>query len=151
MKKYIIALSFVSLVSSSGEFETAVGLGHQYGSILGAQFGYKTELTKYYASLGYVGFAVGFQTTLSENSNHAYGVVAGIEAWESDHGFVFATYDYHFSGFSNPGFVVGTGFGFTRGEGAFDIFDDGLIQNTRNERRKEDIKASFTLSIGYKF
>jgi len=150
MKKYILALSFISLFSSAGEFETTVGLGHEYGSILGAQLGYKTEFTKYYASLGYIGIATGFQTTFSENSKHAYGLVAGMEAWESENGFLFATYDYHFNGFSNPGFVIGTGFGFTRGEGFSDNFD-GLFSNRDKDSREEDIKAEFTLNIGYKF
>tara|TARA_R110000737_G_scaffold15182_3_gene31664 strand:- start:3350 stop:3799 length:450 start_codon:yes stop_codon:yes gene_type:complete len=149
MKKIILALSLVSLFSSAGEFETSVGLGHEYGSILGAQLGYKTEFTKYYAALGYIGYAAGFQTTFSENSKHAYGVVAGMEAWESENGFVFATYDYHFNGFSNPGFVIGTGFGFTRGEGLSDTFDD--IGKRDSKRTKEDVKAEFTLNIGYKF
>ena len=149
MKKIILALSLVSLFSSAGEFETSVGLGHEYGSILGAQLGYKTEFTKYYASVGYIGYAAGFQTTFSENSKHAYGVVAGMELWESENGFVFATYDYHFNGFSNPGFVIGTGFGFTRGEGLSDTFDD--IGKRDSKRTKEDVKAEFTLNIGYKF
>ncbi|MBA6390523.1 hypothetical protein H4J38_06960 [Colwellia sp. BRX10-3] len=151
MKKYIFALSLVSLFNSAGEFETAVGLGHQYGSILGAQLGYKTESTKYYASLGYVGIATGFQTTFSENSKHAYGLVAGVEAWESDHGFIFATYDYHFNGFSNPGFVIGTGFGFTRGESLGDTFVDFSSYGESEPKKQEDIKAEFTLNIGYKF
>jgi len=150
MKKYICALSLVTLFSSAGEIETTVGLGHQYGSIIGAQFGYKTESTKYYASLGYVGIATGFQTTFSENLKHAYGVVTGIEAWESDHGFIFATYDYHFNGFSNAGFVIGTGFCFTRGEGFSDSFD-GLFNSSERDSRDEDVKAEFTLNIGYKF
>lgn len=150
MKKYIIALSFIPLLSSAGEFEKSVGLGHEYGSIMGAQLAYKTEFTKYYASLGYIGIATGFQTTFSENSKHAYGVVAGMEAWESEDGFIFATYDYHFNGFSNPGFTIGTGIGFTRGEGFGDSFD-GLFSNKENQRKEEDIKAGFTLNIGYKF
>ena len=149
MKKVILALSLVSLFSSAGEFETSVGLGHEYGSVLGAQLGYKTEFTKYYASVGYIGYAAGFQTTFSENSKHAYGLVAGMEAWESEYGFVFATYDYHFNGFSNPGFVIGTGFGLTRGEGLSDSFED--LFNSNRTSRKEDAKAEFTLNIGYKF
>ena len=75
MKTSIIALSLVSFFSSAIEYETTIGLGHQYGGVLGAQFAYKTESTKYYGSLGLIGFAAGFQTTFSENSKHAYGLI----------------------------------------------------------------------------
>lgn len=141
MKVAIIALSLVSFFSSAGEYETSVGLGHQYGGVLGAQFSYKTDSSKYYGSIGLVGLSAGFQTTFSENSNHAYGLVMGREEIQGEDGFLFATYDYHFDGFSKNGFVIGTGFGFTREDAGGFYADTG----------KKETSTSVTLNIGYKF
>jgi len=143
MKIFIIALSLslVSLFSSAGEYETAVGLGEQYGGVLGAQFSYKTESNKYYGSLGLGAISAGFQTTFSQNSKHAYGLVIGWEVLRSEDGFLFATYDYHFNGFSETGFVLGTGIGVTRED------EGGLF----SDRGKTETSPSVTLNIGYKF
>lgn len=141
MKTSIIVLSLVSFFSSASEYETSVGLGHQYGGVLGAQFAYKTESTKYYGSLGLIGFAAGFQTTFRENSKHAYGLVIGKEEFQSEDGFLFVTYDYHFDGFSGDGFVIGTGVGITREDEGGWWADKG----------KTETSTSVTLNIGYKF
>jgi hypothetical protein len=47
-----------------------------------------------YVSLGVIAVSVGFQTTFSENSSHAYGIVIGREELQSEYGFLFVTYDY---------------------------------------------------------
>jgi hypothetical protein len=135
----------MSFSSFSGEYEGSLGAGHEYGGVLGWQSAYKTEHSKFYGSVGLVGFAVGFQTTFSENSKHAYGVSVGAEAINSDEGFLFATYNYHFNGFSNDGLVIGTGFGYTKGDGV-NINWYGCA-----DCKKEEKEANFTLSIGYKF
>ncbi len=141
MKISVLALSFVCLFSSAGEYETSVGLGHQYGGVLGAQFSYKTDSSKYYGSVGLIGLSAGFQTTFSENSNHSYGFVLGREEVQSEDGFLFATYDYHFNGFSKKGLVIGTGLGVTREDAGGFYSDTG----------KTETSASITLNIGYKF
>ena len=141
MKTSIIALSLVSLLSSAGEYETVVGLGHQYGGILGAQLAYKTESTKYYGSWGVVGVSAGFQTTFSQNPKHTYGLVFGREELHSEDGFLFLTYDYHFNGFSQNGFVIGTGLGVTRE-------DTGSFFSHTGKR---ETTTSVTLNFGYKF
>lgn len=64
-----------------------MGLGHQYGGILGAQLSYKTDASKYYGSVGLLGLSAGFQTTFNENSNRAYGLVIGREELYSEDGF----------------------------------------------------------------
>jgi len=141
MKISIIALSFITFFSSAGEYESSIGFGHQYGGVLGAQFAYKTEYSKYYGSLGVIGASAGFQTTFSENSKHAYGLNFGQVEFNSEDGFLFATYDYHFEGFSKNGFVIGTGLGFTRE-------DTG---GWWADRGKKETSTSITLNIGYKF
>ena len=141
MKISCLALSLVCLSSSAGEYETAVGLGHQYGGVLGAQFSYKTDSSKYYGSVGLIGLSAGFQTTFSENSNHTYGFVIGREELQSEDGFLFATYDYHFNGFSKNGLVIGTGLGVTREDAGSFYSDAGRTETS----------TSVTLNMGYKF
>jgi hypothetical protein len=145
MKISIIALSLISFAGSAGNFEFTIGAGHEYGGILGGQFAYKTEYSKYYGSVGLIGFSTGFQTTFSKNSKHAYGVTVGAEAIDSEEGFLFATYNYHFKGFSNNGFVIGTGVGFTKGDGV--PMGGGCIIDCQGAEKK----AMVTLNIGYKF
>ncbi|WP_019028947.1 hypothetical protein [Colwellia piezophila] len=145
MKISLIALLLISFSSSAGDFEFAIGAGHEYGGILGGQFAYKTEYSKYYGSVGVVGFSTGFQTTFSKNSKHAYGVTVGAEAIDSSEGFLFATYNYHFKGFSNNGFVIGTGIGFTKGDGV--PLGGGCYVDCPSTEKK----AMITLNIGYKF
>ncbi|WP_085299594.1 hypothetical protein [Cognaticolwellia mytili] len=60
---------------------------------------------------------------------------------QSEDGFIFATYDYHFNGFSNPGLVIGTGIGITRED------EGGFFSNAG----KTETSTSLTLNIGYKF
>ena len=141
MKISVLVLSLVCFFSSAGEYETAIGIGHQYGGVLGAQFSYKTESSKYYSSLGLIGASAGFQTIFSENSNHSYGFVIGREELQSEDGFLFVTYDYHFDGFTNNGFVIGTGLGATREDTGGFFADTG----------KTETSTSVTLNIGYKF
>ncbi|MCJ8318482.1 MAG: hypothetical protein MJK12_02545 [Colwellia sp.] len=141
MKISIIALSLVSLSSSAGEYETSIGFGHQYGGVLGAKLSYKTESSKYYGSLGLIGASVGFQTTFSQSSKHAYGLVIGREEIQSEDGFFFATYDYHFNGFAKNGLVIGTGLGVTRED------TGGMFADTG----KTETSTAVTLNIGYKF
>jgi len=144
MKKYIIALSFVSLFSTAGEYKTSVGLGHQFGGVLGAQFSYKTASNKYYGSLGVVGYSAGFQTIFNKNSKHAFGIVAGRENIHNNKTFLFATYDYHLNSFSEDGWVVGTGIGYTIQDGITHTQGDSSYYDN-------DIKAAITLNVGYKF
>jgi len=141
MKLSILVLSFVCLFSTADEYETTVGLGHQYGGVLGTQFSYKTASSKYYGSVGLVGISTGFQTTFSENAHHAFGVVVGKESIQSEDGFLFVTYDYHVNGFAQNGLVIGTGLGVTREDAGGFYADTGEIETT----------PSVTLNIGYKF
>lgn len=141
MKKTLIILALLPFISIAGEYETTIGIGHQYGGIIGAQLGYKTTSTKYYAAIGAVGFALGAQTTFSDEKKHAYGFVVGKESIHAEDGFLFLTYDYHVNGFENNGFVVGTGFGFTRADEYHWFADRGEIETT----------PFITLNLGYKF
>jgi hypothetical protein len=140
--KRILALlpfiGFISVSSSAAELEISTGFGHQYGGILGAQFAKKSEFSKYYISTGLLGASVGFETTFQKNSMHSYGLAVGAEAVSSEKGFAFATYNYHFNGFSNNGLVLGTGIGIRRSEYTLGADDT-------------ETSYSLTLNIAYKF
>jgi hypothetical protein len=139
MKKTTLILLLLSFSSFSNEFEVSTGLGHQHGGVIGVQLANKTDFSKYYLSLGYLGAAIGFDTTLEKNSKHSYGMVAGIEAITSaEEGFGFITYNYHLNGFSNDGLVLGVGVGIKKGEGIMGEPDS-------------DASAAMTVNLGYKF
>ena len=124
------------------EFQSSVGMGHQYGGIIGAQLAYKNDQSKYFASLGVVGAALGFQSSFEPDSHYSYGVVLGREALQSEDGFVFITGNYHFNGFNQSGWTVGLGFGVTRED------DSGFFGNSPGTTSSN---TSLTLNIGYEF
>jgi hypothetical protein len=141
MKRILAVLPFIGLLSvysSAGEFEISTGFGHQYGGVLGVQFANKTEFSKYYISTGLLGASAGLETTFQKNSKHSYGLAVGAEVVSSEDGFAFATYNYHFNGFSSNGLVIGTGIGIRRQEETLGADDT-------------ETSFSLTLNIGYKF
>ena len=145
MNKVIAVLSFVSLSCFASEpqssYQFSVGVGHQYAGLLGAQLSYKSEFTKYYGSLGLIGISAGFETRFEENPKHSYGLVLGREQVQSEDGFIFATYNYHFNGFDQEGFVIGAGVGITRE-------DEG---GSWGNYGKTESSAALSLNLGYKF
>jgi hypothetical protein len=140
LKKLIVISSLLFSSIATAELRVTAGAGHQYGGILGAQFAYQTPGSQYYLSLGLVGAAVGFQTTFEDNSKRAFGLSGGFEAANSEDGFVFATYNYHFQGFTESGWVAGVGIGVRRE-------DDGFFQDSGTKKTS----GAITLDIGYKF
>ena len=145
MKGYAFVLTFISLSCLASEnrstYRFSAGIGHQYGGVVGAQFSYTAERSKFYGSLGLVGAAVGFETTFNENKKHAFGLTLGSEAIQSEDGFAFVTYNYHFNGLDQEGFIIGTGIGVTRED------ELGLFGNSGNT----ESSAALTFNFGYKF
>ncbi len=135
----------LSSTASGSEYEFATGFGHQYGGFLGTQFSSKTETSKYYASLGLVGFAFGFQKQFEGQQHHSYGLSIGSIAANADKGFLFANYNYHFESFSGKGWVLGAGVGIVRHEDSVIFF----IQPPSNQDVENEV--SITLDLGYKF
>ena len=140
MKLLIVISSLLVSSIATAELRLAAGAGHQYGGILGAQFSYQTPGSEYYLSVGLVGAAAGFKTTFEDNSKHAFGLSGGSEAANSEDGFIFATYNYHFQGFTESGWVTGVGIGVRREDDSF--FRDSGTKKT---------SGAITLDIGYKF
>ncbi|GLR72151.1 hypothetical protein [Agaribacter marinus] len=137
----LFLLILFSAPSFAHKYETSVGVGHQYGGLLGVKVAYKSAQTKYYGALGLVGVSVGMQTTFSKGSKHTYGFTLGREELQSEDGFLFVTYDYHFNGFQQEGFVIGTGLGITREDDGGFLADKGDIETS----------TSATLTLAYKF
>lgn len=141
MKKILAVLPFIGLLSVSSaasELEISTGIAYQYGGYFGVQIANKAEFTKYYFSAGWIGVSTGFETTFEKNSKHSYGLVVGAEFATSGDGFAFATYNYHVNGFSNNGFVLGTGIGARRSEATLGRNDNSTT-------------FAWTLNLGYKF
>ncbi len=141
MKKKLAVLPFIGLLSVSSaasELEVSTGVGYQYGGFLGVQIASKTEFTKVFISAGWVGASAGFETTFEKNSKHSYGIVVGSEMITSEDGFAFATYNYHFNGFSNSGLVIGTGIGVR-------------VHETAYGRNDNETSLGWAFNVGYKF
>lgn len=141
MKKLLLILVLHPFSGFAGEYETTIGMGHQYGGLIGAQLSYKTLSTKYYAAIGGVGIALGAQTVFNSQNKHTYGFVIGKEELHAEEGFFFVTYDYHLNGIENNGLVIGTGIGITRADEHDWFADRGKVETT----------PFVTLNFGYKF
>lgn len=141
MRLVALALALFSGFSAAQEYETSVGFGHQYGGALGAKLAYTTDSTKVFGSIGLIGAAAGFQSVLGEDTRHAFGMVVGSEVSHSEDGFFFVTYDYHFDGFMQKGWLLGTGVGVTRQDESGSFGDTGDVETS----------MAMTLTLAYKF
>ena len=142
MKKIIclIALTLMFSVSTHAETQYTVGLGYQYGGVLGAQVAYIDGNNKYFASLGLIGAALGAQRVFGSERKHSFGVVIGKEELTSEDGFTLVTYNYHASGFNNTGLVFGLSAGVKSEDAGFYVDYNGT---------KTD--GVVMINIGYKF
>lgn len=145
LKKLIfISLSYFPLSASGTEFEISVGAGFQYGGI-GTLLAVKHQESKYFMSLGVVGYSLGMQTIVSDNEYHSAGFSLGEIQGIFDNGSRYANlnYNYHMKGFKNDGWVLGVGVGFYEKKSYIPLFS--------NERLSPSKKPIFTFDIGYKF
>ncbi|PHS18910.1 MAG: hypothetical protein COA86_07005 [Kangiella sp.] len=143
INKLVVAILFLILFapnSKAGDFQSAAGIGFQYG-IVGGQFSYKEDLTKYYLSLGMFGGGIGFKRALEKDSKHAFGAIF-VEAttFVSDHRFAGLTYNYHFNGFTDAGWVVGVSAGRI-----------WYVNNLSPDVNDDKYEYGATINIGYQF
>jgi hypothetical protein len=142
----IILLTCTPLYTWGGDFEFSVGGGYQYSGIIGTQFTFKEDDKKYFISLGLPGISVGMQSTFSNNENHSVGFsvgkLAGVLSADTEYGFI--TYNYHFSGFQNNSWVLGTGIGYYNQDEHMEFFSSGKPKERENG-------MALTFDIGYKF
>ncbi len=146
-KKLVILLfSCLPLFTCGTEFEFSLGGGFQYSGVIGTQFAIKQNDTKYFVSVGLPGYSLGMQTAFSSSNRHSIGFSLGkISFWGDDvDTYGFLTYNHHFDGFENDGWVLGAGVGFYN-EAAYSLsFEDG-------KRKNPKAIAMYTVDIGYKF
>lgn len=150
MKVFFFILILFSTSACAETFKhtgISIGTGYTYASpFLGVQFSQKSEISKVYVSAGLIGYAIGFETSVTENNKHTLGVTGGQEFLTSDVGFAFVTYSYHFNALANSGFVAGLGAGF-RVEEYGEENDDGVWDDTDDIH----ISPALTLTLGYNF
>ncbi|GAA5136055.1 hypothetical protein [Thalassotalea piscium] len=144
-KLLLITLLYLPLTAAGAEYEFSLGAGFQYSGIVGTQFAVKHKESKYFISVGLPGYSVGMQTTVLDDQRHSVGFsigeLQGIFDGDSRYG-VF-TYNYHFDGFKNTGWLLGAGIGIYDQESYKPLFNDEPVNPSS--------KAMFTLDIGYKF
>jgi hypothetical protein len=126
---------------SQAETQLSVGTGYQHGSALGIQYGFINGANKYYAALGLVGFAVGYERAIDNSMKHTLGFSIGSEQITSENGFVVLTYNYHFDGMPHSGWKVGVSAGVRR-EDSTSVFGDVSYIMTQN---------AVSFDVAYKF
>jgi hypothetical protein len=143
----ILLLAAYSINSSFAKQDFSAGFGYDYGGVLGAKYSIRDQDNHYFASLGVIGAAVGYQKITDEEEKHLFGLFAGVEELTSEDGFIGLNYNYYANGFDNEGWVVGLSLGIRRTDG--DPLDIGGIFGT--EQRETESKALVGLSLGYSF
>ena len=131
--------------------EFSVGVGTEYGLLIGAQYAYRTEGKRYKVGVGAVGLSFGAEAKFAQSDSFSYGVTAGyIPAIFSDGGAIYVgpTWHYYLGGFADSGVVFSTGLvGYHSEEGT----DDESRQNWFNRERSNEQGVVALFSLGYKF
>ncbi|MBY6187283.1 hypothetical protein KUV89_11695 [Marinobacter hydrocarbonoclasticus] len=110
MRRWMVCLVAVLLWPSVASAQWAVGMGYQYGGLLGGKYIYDLdEANKLNVALSPVGGAFGYQRNMDgDKGQHALGVSIGMETmFQSDHGFAVATYNYYPAGFQKSSWTMG--------------------------------------------
>lgn len=142
-KPLVILLCCLPMSTFAAEFEFSLGAGFQYSGVFGTQFALKHNDSKYFASVGFVGYSLGMQTIIADNEYHSAGFsvgeIPGFFSGDSQYGLI--TYNYHLSGFRNNGLVLGAGIGM--------VNEDTRISSSKEVEPSS--KVLFSLDVGYKF
>ena len=142
----LLFLSYLWLNCSAAErtYVNSVGLGYQFGSVLvGNQFSLKSDSDKIFASLGLVGYALGYQVAIKENDKNSIGLVVGQTIIpDARGGFLMLSYNYHFDGFSQKGWVIGVDAGMKKSDEYWS--DDVAFE-------EDQLSTAIMLNIGYQF
>lgn len=148
MKKILTTILLFILCSKSAFAENAssLGIGYQYGGAIGFKFDFKEAQNNYFASLGLLGGAVGYQRFTASDNKQAFGIMAGAEVLASEKGFIALTYNYYLQGFENEGWVVGASIGLRRTDG--DLLG---ISGIFGARREVKTKTLISVNAGYRF
>ena len=142
-----ITLILVSINVTHAKDGFSFGLGYEYGGVIGAKYSIRDEDNHYFASLGLIGAAAGYQKIMDADEKHLFGIVVGAEEFTSEDGFIGLNYNYHANGFNSEGWTVGLVAGMRRTDG--DPLDISGIFGT--DERETESKALVGVSFGYHF
>lgn len=129
-----------------GEPAISAGFGYQYGGVLGTKYTIKNGQDSYFASIGLVGVAAGYQRFLDDDATKAFGIVLGTEVLTSEEGFAAITYNYYPQGYGNKGW----GFGLSAGVRRTDS-DPINISGLFGQPAETDNKGLVGINFGYTF
>ena len=147
MKKIVVTALMLlfsnTIYANESNFDSSIslGAGYQYGGVLGVRYNVVNDKHLYFASLGLVGGALGYQYLFDQNNRHAIGLSVGSEVLSSENGFAVIVYEFYPSGFDTSGWQLGISTGLrTEDDGGF--FSDSGSNKT---------KLALMFSVGYKF
>jgi len=128
----------------AADFEFAAGVGSQYGG-LGGQVVLNNNDSKYFVDLGVFGGGLGFKTIVSGNEIHSLGAHIGKYKFifGEEISTVSVIYNYHFDGFRQQGWEIGTGIAFVKRDRYKALFS--------NEYSEEQKSAALVFNVGYTF
>lgn len=138
MKKIISLTPLIFIPQANcGQFDHAVGVGLQYGGIIGYQFSYKEAQSNFRISAGLIGASLGYDYYLTDTFSFGATYTASTRDVTS------LNFNYTPSGYANSGWVIGVDFAYIEGqrESGSNIF----------YQREEESKKVMWLSAGYKF
>ncbi|KZN65226.1 hypothetical protein N473_01240 [Pseudoalteromonas luteoviolacea CPMOR-1] len=147
MRKKIlpVAMMLSSFSAFSAEFELAAGIGSQYAGVLGVQAAVKVDDIRYFAALGIPGVAAGAQFQLPDEPHHSVGINFGRFHTIFNHktDILGLTYTYHFNGFHDSGWEIGTGIGYIRRDEYSLLFSKVTYEEER--------EVGLLWNLGYRF
>ncbi|GIU50343.1 hypothetical protein TUM4438_35960 [Shewanella sairae] len=135
-----ITSSHSNSIETTADTSFSLGIGYQYGGVLGVRYNYQKLNHVFFGSLGLVGGALGYQYAFSEQK-HLFGFSVGSEVLTSEDGFAVLTYEYYPKGFTDGGWQFGVSGGVRRED------DGGSFGNVG----KTATEPTGMISLGYKF
>jgi hypothetical protein len=141
-----VFLFVICIAGAPAQENITVGIGYQYGGIVGVKYNFKGEQDNFYASVGLLGGALGYQRFTDMSQQHAFGAMVGAEVLASESGFLALTYNYYPNGFSKSGWAFGASLGVRRTDE--DVLNVGEIFGLDVEVKTTTLIG---LNVGYTF
>jgi len=146
----VLLLLLISRPSSALEFKHGIGVGIQYGGIVGWQGSLNSEHSKTRLSLGYAGFTLGHERYLG--SNFSLGGQAFLNQYVIGIGL---NLNYYFSTHSRKGWLIGldANRGYVSSEAGLELISNYFeyIFDTNDSGINAKLNNRALVSIGYQF
>lgn len=104
-------------------YQASIGFGVPHG-LIGWQSAWIAERNKYFITLGFLQFKLGYEQVFGLSHKHSGGIVVGAGElfMKTDASLI---YNYHFSSFSEKGFTAGLALTYAKGG----LIEDGFFPN----------------------